>query len=88
MEISLAAVQIAHTVVNNTKFPKTTSYFDVAKELKQNGHWNLIVACNDKRVTDAFVFEELPEAIEKLFALYPEIRRKYAGWHSQPYIRE
>lgn len=85
IEISLAAVKIAHIVVNNTPFPVTTPFIEVAKELRNQSHWSLLIACNDKRVTDVYANVDMLSAIEYLFDLYPEIRKKYEGYHKQPY---
>lgn len=86
--ICIAAIRIAHSVVNNTKFPRTTSYYVVALELKHQGHWDLLVACDDSRVVDAYEPHNVRPAIDKLFELYPAIKDKYHDYHAAPLIAE
>lgn len=77
--ISLAAITIAHEVVNRTPHPETAPYIVVANKLRDDGHWRLLVACNQPDVVAEYKYRDCRAAIAKLrerfstlMASYPE----------------
>lgn len=75
--ISLAAITVAHEVVHCAPHPETTSYATVAFALRDAGHWNLLVACNQPDVVAAYRYRDCSGAIAVLRERFPTLMSNY-----------
>lgn len=74
---SLAAITIAHQVVHRESHPETAPYTEVAVALRDAGHWNLLVACNQPDVVAAYEYRDCSKAIAKLRERFPTLMSDY-----------
>ena len=75
--ISLAAITIAHEVVNHAPHPENAPYSEVAVALRDAGHWKLLVACNQPDVLAAYKYKDCSAAIAILGERFPTLMSSY-----------
>lgn len=76
MSVSFAAIKIAYYVVNNKDMPDNLSFQLAANTLDMQGHYTLMVACNEETILNKFVLDS--KNLEALVGeLHPAVLKPY-----------